>query len=72
MFSQKYLCCGSHTNQRPQRGSPRHARDGRAHGATSARVGLLKALTWSHGRQPPPKAAKTEPDWTVAIVQTRG
>lgn len=36
MFSQKYLCCGSHTNQRPQRGSPRHARDGRAHGATSA------------------------------------
>lgn len=36
MFSQKYLCCGSHTNQRPRRGSPRHARDGRAHGATSA------------------------------------
>lgn len=36
MFSQKYLCCGSHMNQRPQRGSPMHTHDGRAHRATSA------------------------------------
>lgn len=36
MFSQKYLCCGSHMNQRPRRGSPMHTHDSGAHGATSA------------------------------------
>ena len=33
-------------------------------------AGLLEALTWSRGGQLPPRAAKREPDLTVAIVQT--
>lgn len=41
--------CGSHTNQRPRRGSPRHARDGRAAWPPLRPLASLEALM-RHGK----------------------